>query len=98
MQKHKYAGMRTTIDIPDELYRTLKARAALNGRPVREVVTQLIDQGLRAAPSAEPARDRRREPPPIAIPPGGTPVPALSHAEKARAEEIEDEARHARSA
>ena len=98
MLKHKNADMRTTIDIPDELYRSLKARAALNGRPVREVVTQLIVRGLRAAPLAEPARDRRREPPPIAIPPGGVPVPALSHAEKARAEEIEDEAKHARSA
>lgn len=96
MLKHKNADMRTTIDIPDELYRSLKARAALNGRP--EVVTQLIVRGLRAAPLAEPARDRRREPPPIAIPPGGVPVPGLSHAEKARAEEIEDEAKHARSA
>jgi hypothetical protein len=98
MLKHEYASMRTTIDIPDELYRTLKARAALNGRPVREVVTQFIDQGLRAAPLAEPAQHRRREPPPTAIPPSGTPIPALSHAEMARAEEIADETKHARSA
>jgi hypothetical protein len=96
--KHKCAKMRTTIEIPDELYRSLKARAALKGVPVREVVTQLIDQGLRAAPLTAPTSDGRREPPPVAIPPRGTPIQALSHSDRVRAEEIEDEARHARSA
>src|SRR6516162_6776918 len=36
---HKYANMRTTLDFPDDLYRSLKARAALSGVPVREIVT-----------------------------------------------------------
>jgi len=87
--------MRTTLDIPDELYRSLKARAALSGVPVREVVTQLIELGLRSVPSVAPARDRR--PPPVAIPPCGIPIAALSHEDKVRMEEIEDEAKHARS-
>lgn len=90
--------MRTTIDIPDELYRSLKARAALSGVPVRDVVAQLIDLGLRSVSSAAPTRDRRHSPPPVAIPSRGVPIAALSHDDKARAEEIEDEAKHARSA
>jgi hypothetical protein len=95
---HKYAEMRTTLDIPDDLYRSLKARAALNGVPMREIVTQLIHLGLRSVPSAAPTRDRRHAPPPIAIPPRGVPIAALSHEDKLRAEEIEDEAKHAGSA
>lgn len=90
--------MRTTIDIPDELYRSLKARAALSGVPVREVVMHLIGLGLRSDPSASGARDRRHGMPPVAIPARGTPIAALSRADMARIEEIEDEAKHARSA
>ena len=92
---HKYANMRITLDFPDELYRSLKARAALNGAPMREIVTQLIDLGLRSVPSVAPTRDRRHAPPPVAIPPRGVPIAALSHDDKVRAEEIEDEAKHA---
>lgn len=38
--------MRTTLDIPDELYRQVKARAALQGKTVREVTTELYGQWL----------------------------------------------------
>jgi hypothetical protein len=93
---HKYAKMRTTLDIPDDLYRSLKARAALSGVPMREIVTQLIDLGLRSVPPVAPTRDRRHVPPPVAIPPRGVPIAALSHDDKVRMEEIEDEAKHAR--
>jgi hypothetical protein len=89
--------MRTTIDIPEELYRSLKARATLSGVTMRDAITQLINLGLRSASSAAPTRDRRRLPPPVAIPSRGLPIAALSHDDKARAEEIEDEAKHARS-
>ena len=86
--------MRTTVDIPDELYRALKARAALTGVPVREMVTQLIDLGLRSVPTNASRRDRRRTPPPVAIQPRGVPIAALSNQDMARLEEIEDEAKH----
>ncbi len=33
--------MKTTIEIPDELYRRVKAKAALQGKAVREVTTRL---------------------------------------------------------
>jgi len=38
--------MKVTIDMPDELYRRAKARAALLGRTVREVTIELYGQWL----------------------------------------------------
>jgi hypothetical protein len=43
--------MKATIDVPDALYRRVKARAAMDGRAIREVTIQLYeawlaDQGL----------------------------------------------------
>lgn len=37
--------MKTTLEIPDELYRAVKAKAALEGKPV----TQLVVESLRLA-------------------------------------------------
>lgn len=34
--------MKTTIDIPEDIYRKVKAKSALEGRPVRDVVTTLF--------------------------------------------------------
>ncbi len=34
--------MRTTVDIPDETYRKLKVKAALEGEPVRQIVLRGI--------------------------------------------------------
>lgn len=34
--------MKTSLDLPDELYRQVKARSALEGRTVREVATALF--------------------------------------------------------
>lgn len=36
--------MKTTIDLPDELYRRVKAKSALEGKTVREVATSLFQQ------------------------------------------------------
>jgi hypothetical protein len=38
--------MKATIDIPDELYRRVKAKSALAGRPVREVAIELFQRWL----------------------------------------------------
>jgi hypothetical protein len=43
--------MKATIDIPDELYRRVKARTALEGRTVREVTTELYRRWLEEAPA-----------------------------------------------
>lgn len=38
--------MKTTIDLPDDLYRAVKARAALEGRTVRDVTVDLYRRWL----------------------------------------------------
>ena len=35
--------MKATFDIPDDLYRRVKARSAMEGRPVRAVVVELFN-------------------------------------------------------
>lgn len=40
--------MKATLDIPDELYRRVKARSALEGRPLRAVAIELFQNWLRA--------------------------------------------------
>jgi hypothetical protein len=40
--------MRTSLDIPDPLFRHLKARAALEGSSLRDLVLSLVERGLRA--------------------------------------------------
>jgi hypothetical protein len=48
--------MKATIEIPDELYRRVKARSALLGKPIREVTIELYRRWL-AEPVAEEAGD-----------------------------------------
>lgn len=43
--------MRTSFDVPDPLFRHLKARAALEGTSLRDLVLTLIERGL-ASPAA----------------------------------------------
>ena len=55
--------MKATIEIPDELYRLVKAKSALEGRAVREVTVELYQRyvGQEEAPAAkaeEAAGDR----------------------------------------
>jgi len=73
--------MRTTLDLPDETFRKLKAEAALRGFKLKELVAQFIERGL-AADSAAPmtAEPRRRPPIPIARKADGNVTPALSNA------------------
>jgi len=47
--------MRTTFDLPDPLMRHLKARAALEGRSLRDLTLELIERGLRAPTSTVPS-------------------------------------------
>ena len=44
--------MRTNLDVPDELFRHLKSRAALEGTTLRDLVLTLIERGV-AAPAAD---------------------------------------------
>jgi len=56
--------MRTTFDLPDELMRHLKVRAATEGRSLRDLVQELIERGL-GAPAVAPAGGR--VPPPLPV-------------------------------
>jgi Ribbon-helix-helix protein, copG family len=39
--------MRTTVDIPDPLYRELKSKAAKEGRSVKELILRGVEEELR---------------------------------------------------
>jgi hypothetical protein len=41
--------VRTTIDIPDPMYRRLKARAAREGRTVKSLILDSAEQALKVA-------------------------------------------------
>lgn len=66
--------MRTTLDLPDPLYRRLKLKAALEGRTLRELVIRYLEAGL--------AQEALAKEPPI-LPPAGRKVPHLSRTELA---------------
>lgn len=51
--------MKTTLELPDELMRAVKVRAANEGRRLKEVVADLLRRGL-AADATRPPRVRRR--------------------------------------
>lgn len=51
--------MRTTVDIPDTLYRELKSKAAQEGRSVKELILRSVEGGLRSATTAK--HDARRQ-------------------------------------
>ena len=56
-QGHERTGtifsMKATIDIPDELYRRVKAKSALQGRPIRDVAVELFDEWVNASPRSD---------------------------------------------
>ena len=41
-------SMRTTLDLPDPLFKHLKTRAAQEGRTLRDLVVELVEKGLSA--------------------------------------------------
>ncbi|MGD0162434.1 MAG: hypothetical protein ABSB39_08175 [Candidatus Sulfotelmatobacter sp.] len=40
--------MRTTVDIPDPLYRELKGKAASEGRSVKELILRSVEEELKS--------------------------------------------------
>jgi hypothetical protein len=50
--------MRITIDIPGQLYKQVKARAALQGRTVREIVLKGIEREMRDTPAIKAKKKR----------------------------------------
>ncbi len=59
--------MKATPDIPDELYRRVKALSAIEGRPVRAVAVELFEYWVESPPppsptSSPPVVDAGRQP------------------------------------
>jgi hypothetical protein len=87
--------MRTTLDLPDETFRQLKAQAALNGLKLKELVTQLIQRGLaNGEPATAPAQQAENLPVAIKRVPGSPLSPALTNAQLYALLDEEDMAQH----
>lgn len=54
-----YCGMKTTLEIPDELFRAAKSKAALDGRKLKDLVAEGLSLVLQS-PMA--AKDRAKFP------------------------------------
>lgn len=52
--------MRTTVDIPDALYRELKSKAAQEGRSVKELVLRSVEGNLRQSSHTAKMSEKRR--------------------------------------
>ena len=85
--------MRTIIDLPEEIFREAKAKAALDGMKLEDLITWYVEQGLREGkrPSAGPFRRRRSELP-IARAATGRTLPVRTNAELHRILEEEEAA------
>jgi hypothetical protein len=55
--------MRTTLDLPDEVFRQVKAKAAAEGITLKELLTRYVESGLRQP--LVPAGPRRRSKLPV---------------------------------
>lgn len=52
---YKAVSMKTTIDIPEPLYKAAKIRAVEYGQTLREVVVAALERDLRGSEAEEPA-------------------------------------------
>jgi hypothetical protein len=60
-----YGFMKTTLEIPDDLFREMKAAAALRGVKIKDFVTDAISEQLvRTKRAASPWSKKRMPPPP----------------------------------
>ncbi|WP_022798614.1 hypothetical protein [Thermus islandicus] len=66
--------MRTTLDLPDPLYRRLKLQAAREGKTLRELVIRYLEEGLRRGGSPGPRPLPR-------VPEAGRRIPVRTHEE-----------------
>lgn len=73
--------MRTTLDLPDDLFRQVKARAALDGTSLKKLLRAYVEEGLRRGSEAPSEGPRKRSPIPVARPASGRRIPALSNSE-----------------
>ena len=81
--------MRTTLDLPDPLFRELKARAAQQGVKMKQLLAVFIENGLRGGKLAV-GHSTARSPLPIARRATGNAIRALNNAQIAQIFDSED--------
>jgi len=82
--------MRTTIDLPDQLLRQVKSRAALSGMSLKDLITRFIERGLRQGEEQSPVVRQRRPDLPEIIAARGRRMPLLSNTETQAILDAED--------
>jgi hypothetical protein len=73
--------MRTTLDLPDSLFREVKTRAVQQGVTLKDLLAQYIQAGMNAPASAAPVAHRTQVPLPYFRNTDGPAIPARSNAE-----------------
>jgi hypothetical protein len=73
--------MRTTLDLPDALFREIKAESAMRGMKLKEFIAQLLESGLAAQRGGDRTTTGRRSPLPVIRKSTGTRHPARSNRE-----------------
>lgn len=76
--------MRTTLDLPDPLFRDLKIRAAEEGTTLKDLLQRFVEKCLYEKQEAAPKPVRSPLPEPLHHPSGKEPrepIPALTNAE-----------------
>ena len=87
--------MRTTIDLPEDLFRRAKSRAALEGLKLKDFIATCLEQRL-ARGSASETVARQRSPVPLARPATGRTLPLLG-SEDIEALLLQEDLEHAHS-
>jgi hypothetical protein len=84
------------LNLPDDLFRQVKARAALEGASLKETLTRYIESGLRQ-PTRLGGKPAKRSTLPVVPRRGKGVIPNLTPELQARLEEEEDLAKFHRS-
>ena len=88
--------MRTTLDLPDQLFRQVKAKAALEGATLKDLLKRYIESGLRQ-PTPLSGGVALRSRLPVVPKAGNATVPNLTPARQDKVEQEEDLAKLRRS-
>lgn len=87
--------MRTTIDLPEDLFRQVKAKAALEGAKLKDLLTRYVENGLRQPSPSQASRGRSALP--VIKRRGKQAIANLTAERQGKLEEEEDFARLRRS-
>jgi hypothetical protein len=88
--------MKTTLEIPDPLFKRVKARAAMDGLKLKDLVTSALNAYL-TKPKMSAAQETKTCPFPLVRGKGGPLMKQMSNETIAKLEEEEDVERHRRS-